>query len=298
MASRKLKKALSAIPRRFMVLIIIADIFFTSALPARAESHAATSDPETIYQADIVASLNPEGLMLVLGGFRRWSGPLDQEYGIPSYSNKLGVAFGVSPAYAKASAYDEWQPAIFAQVRLQFDVYRFFGTNGALLSFPSAGSKFGDDEIDALSGQEESAWGQRVLLQPVLTAKAGPVIIRNTTDLAYYRFHGRGPYFLEWEYDSLLKDGDFLLNNRTAFLMAAGRGTKSETLLAGPFYEYTHGQHADITRHRAGVQVYWTRTEPIWSFNKPRAYAQVGINLHDRNRDNEAFFGAGLGFDF
>ena len=297
MAKLTLKIVLFPISRLVLTLIAAATMLFTGALSVEAEDHVATSDPKTVYQADIVASLNPEGLMLVLGGFRRWSGPLDQEYGIPSYSNKLGVALGVSPAYAKASAYDEWQPAIFAQVRLQFDVYRFFGTNGALLSFPSAGSKFGNDEIDALSGQEESTWGQRVLLQPVLTAKAGPVIIRNTTDFAYYRFHGRGPYFLEWEYDSLLKDGDFLLNNRTAFLMAAGKGSKA-TLLAGPFYEYTHGQHADITRHRAGVQVYWTRTEPIWSFNKPRAYAQVGINLHDRNRDNEAFFGAGLGFDF
>ncbi len=293
-----IKTASSPIPRRTLVFIAAVIMLFTAVLPARAEDDTAGAAAETVYHADMVASVNPEGIMLILGGFRRWSGPLDQVYGIPSSSNKFGFTLGVSPAYAKASAYDEWQPAIFAQVRLQYDLYRFFGENGALLSFPSAESKFGKHEVDALSGKEETGCGQRVLLQPVLTAKAGPVIIRNTTDLAYYRFNGRGPYFLEWEHDTLLKDGDFVINNRTDFLVAPVKGSRSDALLAGPFYEYTHGQHADITRHRAGVQVYWTRAEPIWSFNKPRAYAQIGMNLRDRNRDNEAFFAAGLGFDF
>ncbi len=279
---------------RPLALVASVILLFTAVQPVWADDDTT----ETVYHADMVASLNPEGVMLILGGFLRWSGPTDREYGIPSSSNKLGLALGVSPAYAKASAYDEWQPATFAQVRLQYDLYRFFGANGALLSFPSAESKFGKHEVDALSGKEESDWGRRVLLQPVLTAKAGPIIIRNTTDLAYYRFGGKGPYFLEWEYDTLLKDGDLLVNNRTVFLMATGKRSRFDTLLAGPFYEYTHGSDADITRHRAGIQAYWTRREPVWSLKKPRAYAQIGLNLHDRNRNNEGFFGAGVGFDF
>lgn len=281
-----------------LTLLVAATMVFTGFLPARAEGDTARDDAGTVHQVDMVGTLNPEGIMLILGGFRRWSGPVDQEYGIPPSSNKLGFTLDVSPAYAKASVYDEWQPVIFAQIRLQYDLYRFFGENGALLSFPSAESKFGKHEIDALSGREETAWGRRILFQPVITAKAGPVIIRNTTDIAYYRFGGTGPYFLEWEYDTLLKDGDFLTNNRTAFLMAAGKGSGSETLLAGPFYEITRGSGADITRHRSGIQAFWTRSEPVGSFNQPRVHAQLGINLRDRNRDNEAFLGAGLGFDF
>jgi hypothetical protein len=293
-----IKTILIRIPRRALALIAAAIMLLTSFLPARAEDDTAKGDVKTVYQGDMVGSINPEGIMLILGGFRRWSGPLDQEYGIPSYSNKLGFTLGVSPAYAKASAYDEWQPVIFAQVRLQYDLYRFFGGNGALLSFPSAKSKFGKHEVDALSGREETGWGRRVLFQPVITAKAGPIIIRNTTDIAYYRFGGKGPYFLEWEYDTLLKDGDFLTDNRTVFLMAPGKGSRSETFLAGPFYEITHGSGADITRHRSGIQVFWARSKPIASFNQPRVYAQLGMNLRDRNRDNEAFLAAGLGFDF
>ncbi len=292
------KTVLSTIPLRAAVLIAAGIMLLTGVLPAQAKDDPATGAAETVYHTDMVASLNPDGIMLIVGGFRRWSGPLDQEYGIPSSSNKLGFTLGVSPAYAKASAYDEWQPAIFAQVRLQYDLYRFFGENGALLSFPSADSRYGKHEVDALSGQEETGWGQRVLFQPVITAKAGPVIIRNTTDLAYYRFGGRGPYFLEWEYDTLLKDGDFLLNNRTAFLIKAWKGSRTEMLLAGPFYEITHGARADITRQRSGIQVFWSPAESIGSFNHPRVYAQIGMNLQDRNRDNEAFLTAGLGFDF
>jgi hypothetical protein len=292
------KSVLYTIPRRALILIAAGIMLLTGVPPARAEDDTATGDAETVYHADMVTSMNPDGIMLIVGGFRRWSGPLDREYGIPSSSNQLGFTLGVSPAYAKASAYDEWQPAIFAQLRLQYDLYRFFGENGALLSFPSADSKYGKHEVDALSGKEETGWGQRVMFQPVITAKAGPVIIRNTTDLAYYRSGGRGPYFLEWEYDTLLKDGDFLLNNRTAFLMAAWKGSRFETLLAGPFYEITHGSRADITRQRSGVQVFWSHAESIGSFSHPRVYAQIGINLQDRNRDKEAFLTAGLGFDF
>jgi hypothetical protein len=189
-------------------------------------------------------------------------------------------------------------PVLFARVRLQYDLYRFFGANGALLSFPSSDSKFGEHELDALSGSEEAGWGRRVLLQPQITAKAGTIIIRNTTDLSYYRFSGRGPYFLEWEYDTLLEDGDFLIDNTTAFLKEVWKGAGSATLLAGPFYEVTHGSRAAVTRQRVGLQAYWSPAGSIGSFRQPRVYGQVGVNLQDRNRDDELFLTAGLGFHF
>jgi hypothetical protein len=231
------KSILSIIPRRAKVVIICGFMLVTGIMAALAQDDTSKGAAETVYHADIVARANPEGVMLIAGGYRRWSGPLDQKYGVPSTYSQLGLDVGVNPAYSQASAYGEWQPAIFARVRIQYDLYRFFGANGALLSFPSADAKFGRDETKALKGQEEAGWGQRVMVQPVFTAKAGPVIIRNTTDLAYYRFDGKGPYFYEWEYDTLLKDGDYLIDNTTTFLMEAWKGVGSAMLLAGPFYQ-------------------------------------------------------------
>lgn len=89
-----------------------------------------------------------------------------------------------------------------------------------------------------------------------------------------------------------------LVNNSTAFLLEAWKGTNYGMLLAGPFYEVTHAVDAEITRQRAGLQYYWLPAKTLWGVNKPRIYGQVGMNLQDRNRDNEAFFKAGVGFDF
>jgi hypothetical protein len=294
----KTKSILLIIFRRSLVLLIAGFVLVAGVMPAPAQDAASEGVAETVYHADIVARANPQGVMLSAGGYRRWSGPLDQKYGVPSTHSQLGLDVGVNPAYSQASAYGEWQPAIFARVRIQYDLYRFFGANGALLSFPSADAKFGKDETKALEGQEEAGWGQRVMVQPVFTAKAGPVIIRNTTDLAYYRFDGKGPYFYEWEYDTLLKDGDYLIDNTTAFLMEAWKGAKSAMLLAGPFYQITHGARADITRQRIGVQAFWTPAGPIGSFSHPRVYGRLGVNLQDRNRDSELFVIVGMGFDF
>jgi hypothetical protein len=292
------KSILPAISRRSLVVLIAGFLLLAGVVPAKAQDAAYKGAAETVYLADIVARANPEGVMLFTGGYRKWSGPLDKEYGIHSSHKQLGFIIGMNPAYAQGSLYGEWKPVLYFQARLQYDGYRFFGANGALLSFPSADAKFGRDETTALKGQEETGWGQRVMVQPVITAKAGPVIIRNTTDLAYYRFDGKGPYFYEWEYDTLLKDGDYLIDNTTAFLMEAWKGPDAEMLLAGPFYQITNAASADITRQRIGVQAFWSPAGPIGSFSHPRVYGKLGVNLQDRNRDNELFLIVGMGFDF
>ena len=217
----KEKTVLSLEIRRATVLIAAGILFLAGIIPTQAEDTTGQSAAETVYHADIFGRMNTNVIMLTQGAFRRWSGPLDPEYEMPSSYQQLGIASGVNPAYAQASIYGEWKPAKFIQIRLQYDLQGYFGENGALLSFPSDDAKFGKKEVDELSGQEDTGWGHRLLLQPVITGKVGPVIIRNNTDLAYYRIGGRGPYFYEWEYDTLLKDGDFLINNMTAFLVEA-----------------------------------------------------------------------------
>jgi hypothetical protein len=253
---------------------------------------------ETVAHADLVGIANPEGFSLVVGAYRRWVSEFDRVEAIPSSYLQAGTMLGINPAYAQGSVYGEWMPALFAQVRLQYDLYGYFGTNGALLSFPSATAPFGDDEVKALKGQEESTIGQRLFFQPTLRGKLGPLYLRNQTDLAAYWFDGRGPYFYEWEYDTLLKSGDALIANRTHALFEAWKGKDNEILLMGPFYEVVYARGAELTRQRLGAAFYWVPMERVWSLSRPRFYAEIGYNLQDRNRDNQAFAVFGIGFDY
>ncbi|HAR45535.1 MAG TPA: hypothetical protein DCS42_02160 [Nitrospiraceae bacterium] len=269
--------------------------FIISAVPASAGTSGRSV--ETTLQSDLAGSLNPEGLLLTVGGYRRWISGMNEEYGIPSSYVQSGAMLGVSPAYSHVSAHVEWKPVILAQVRLQYTLFRYFGDFGALLSFPSKDSPFGKDEVDAREGQEEKDWGQRYLLQPTLTAKAGPIIIRNQSDAAYFTYNGAGPYFLEWEYDTLVKDGGWVVSNRTFLLWEAWKGPGKAALLAGTVYEITRSFSADLTRRRIGAVAVWTPAEGDGLFQKPRIYSQVGVNLEDRNRDGEVYFIIGAGFD-
>lgn len=269
-----------------------------AALPLASDVPPGKSAIETTVHADVVGAVNPDGAMVLLGAFRRWISQFDNVHGIPSSYLQAGTMLGLNPAYAQASIYGEWMPAIWAQLRLQYDLYGFFGENGALLSFPSADARFGDDQIDALEGQEESGLGHRILFQPTLRAKLGRFYLRNQTDLAYYRFDANGPYFFEREYDTLLKDGDFLLANRTHVLYELWKGRAEQILLAGPFYDVTHAADAGITRQRIGTAFYWVPKDTLWILSRPRIFAEIGYNMQDRNRDNEGFAVFGVGFDY
>src|SRR5574341_992937 len=179
---------------------------------------AAEGDVQTTIQSDLAVQANPEGLMVSVGGYRRWIVGTDKDLGIPSSYLQTGVGITSTPAYGRASVHAEWLAVVFAKVRMEYDYYRFYGTNTSLLSFPSGTASFGKSDVEAREGTEQTGNGNRFLIRPTLYAKAGPVVIANQTDLAYFHFTGNGPYFLEWTYETLLRDGDHLVENRTNVL--------------------------------------------------------------------------------
>lgn len=278
----------------YSVLFLVMGLLLVPCIPP---AHAVT-DTRTSLSVDLESEVNPNGITLTSEIYRRWVYAVDKELDVPSSYLQTGLGPAVSPAYGKLSAYAEWLATVFAKFRLEYDLYRFFGANGALLSFPSADSKFGRHEVEALKGQEETASGSRVIFQPTLYGKIGPVIIANQTDLAYYRFNGKGPYFLDWEYDTLVRDGDSVVANRTQFIVEAWKKGKDQALYAGPYYEITHATSADLTRQRVGVLAYWLPVPAFLSLDRPRIYLQAGVNIQDRNRQGELFLNFGIGFDF
>lgn len=277
-------------------------IFLNSApWPAFADTGDGKTPPapgmQNTYTADLAAMMNPDGLMLMAGGYRRWVQETDGK-GMPERYTQAGFGLGINPAFAKGSLHAQWQPAAFFNLRLEYDLYRFFGSNYGLLSFPDARAEFGKDELEDRKGSEEEATGHRGLIQPTLYAKAGPLLIINQTDLAYYQFSGDGPYFLDLEYDTLVKDNDFVLANRTQFFMPAWKGGGAAILYVGPYYEITKAHDADLTRQRVGGQVYWVPADTLWGMDKPRIYSQMGVNIQDRNREDEMYLTLGFGVDF
>jgi hypothetical protein len=258
----------------------------------------AASPARTTVEADLVGAWNPNGLLAVVGGSRRWSLAGDPDSPLSPYL-QAGFSLGSSPAYARGSVYAEWMPHVAVQLRAQYNLYRYYGGNSvALLSFPSGDAPFGDDAVSDLEGEAEEAWGHRLLLSPVLRVKLGPVLLRNVTDLAWFRFDGRGPYFLEWEYDTLLKDGDWLVFDSVQALAKLWQGSGENGIYGGPFFEIAHAGASGITQERAGLIASWTGLGRLGLLRRPRTFLQAGLHLRDPNREGEFFLLAGVGFSF
>lgn len=264
--------------------------------PEGARAQDAAPAARTALEFDLAAASNPDGLRATLGAYRRWTS--DGGSASPSSPYRLaGLSLAATPAYARGTIHGEWMPHPAVQLFAQLAQYRYFGANAALLSFENGDAAFGDPEVDDREGSEEAAWGQRALARSTLRMPLGPILLRNQTDLAWFRFDGRGPYFLEWEYDTLLKDGDWLVADTIQALLNPWKGAAGASLHAGPFFEIARAGASRITQERAGLVVLWTGAERAGSLRRPRVYGQAGVHLRDPNREGEAFLTLGLGFD-
>lgn len=290
------------------VLAAILFVLFSVSSPAAGEEALKAAPPPavkttanelggrcTVY-GDLGGRVNPDGLSVFAGVNYRNVYAYDDRHDTASGYWQTGLGAGASPAMMTASAHFEWLPIIILPVRIQYDYYGYFGANNALLSFSSPDQPYGDEALDNRA-DEEAAGGHRFLLQPTLQLKFDRIVIRNQTDAAYYLFSGRGPYFLEPVYDTLLKDGDFLFSNRTFLLYSIYGAAKNKTLLAGPYYEITRAFDTGINQQKIGLSVYWDATSQ-WFISRPYIAVTAGCHLQDPNRRGELFFSIGTGFQF
>jgi hypothetical protein len=254
---------------------------------------------KSTVEADVIGAANPDGLMVRVIGTQRWTlgggepGPLSPYV-------QGGLLLAATPAYGKAALALEWLPHPVLQLIAESTVYRYFGGNtAALLSFPAGDASFGDREVDARKGEAESAWGLRLLLKPVLRVPVGPVLLRNVTQIAWLNFGGTGPYFLEWEYDTLLKDGDWYLADTLQALVTVWRGGGAAMLRLGPFYEIARASAAGIVQQRAGLVAAWTIADTFGPLQRPGLGLEAGFHLRDPNRQGKAYalFGIELYFE-
>lgn len=292
---RKMNKRMPVLCMLLLFFLFTA-VFGGSSAPAE-EKIENLPGGQLSVSADVGGRINPPGLA-VFGGFKyRHVYRYDTNHQAAASYLQTGAGIGLSPAGIQAGAHIEVLPWIFLPIRIQYDYYQYFGTRGGLLSFSSPDADYGDHVRNERS-DEESAHGHRILLQPVIQGKTGRFIARNQTDLAYYRFSGKGPYFLELSYDTLLKDSDYLVSNRTCLLYSFFEGRPYKALLAGPYYELTHAFGAQITQQKIGIAAYWEGIEKKGPGSGPYIGLMAGYHLQDPNRQNQFYLMISTGFRF
>lgn len=276
--------------------------FVTAALTAACwitPAGVAAAGKSTV-EADVIGALNPDGLMVRVIGSRRWTLGGEAPSSLSPYVQG-GLMLAATPAYAKTALALEWLPHPALQLIAESTLYRYYGGGAAaLLSFPAGDAPFGDREVDARKGEAESAWGLRLLLKPVLRLPLGPALLRNVTQIAWLSFGGTGPYFLEWEYDTLLKDGDWYLADTLQALMTVWHGGSEAALRLGPFYEIARAGAAGIVQQRAGLVAVWTIADDLGALRRPGLGLEAGFHLSDPNRQGEPYvlLGIEMYFDF
>ncbi len=257
-------------------------------------AHAA--DSTVVVTADAIGRAGPAGVVLVVGAAHRWVeldglSPLERVRYV-----ELHASAAVSPAQGEGSIGAEWVPIAPLQLRLDYTAFGYFGANGSRVSFPSPEARFGQSELDALSGREEKGFGHRVRVSPVLRARVGKLVIRNQFDVDWYRMSGTPGWYYEAENDTLLSQSGFLLLDRAAVLYEWPAAGKS-SLLLGPTYEVTHAFDTRLTRQRVGAAVFFS-FGPTWlGLENARLFALGGVNMQDRNRDGKPFAVFGFGGD-
>jgi hypothetical protein len=273
------------------------------ASPSTSQKSSANQDQEKklggqyTFYGDLVGRMNPRGLGFFGGIQYRNSYRYDEKYDTQSAYWQTGLGLGVSPAALQANLHFEWMPWLFLPLRLQYDYYQYTGSSSALLSFNSANSPYGDDVRDNRH-DEEMGSGHRVLFQPTLQGKFDRFIIRSQTDLAFFRFFGRGPYFLEIGQDTLLKDNDYLFSNRTHLLYSFFSDKQGKKLLAGPYYEIAYAREAQITQQKLGLSFYWEPSVSFRYIGRPHLGAITAVHLEDPNRQGQLYFLIGAGFEY
>lgn len=276
-----------------LVLIVILTAVLLAAPPLSASGEKLGA--EWSEYADIVGTFNPSGIE-ASGGYEYTNAyHYDERYNAVSSSWTAGGGIDLTPSYLQPSLAFEWMPALFLTARIECDGYFYFGTNGGLLSFSSGKEPFGDRELRARKGTEETGMGSRLLLQPTIQLRLGDIVLRNQSDVARYRFPGRGPFFHEQEYDILLKDGGYLVANRTQALKEIGSATGGGRTYLGPYFELVHAAGSDLTRRQIGVLLYSEPGRAKASSDEAHYFIQIGYNLKDRNREGEIFILVGTG---
>lgn len=255
---------------------------------------AAAVEPttETLQSMQLGAAANPGGLRLL------WSGSLRRTFawrtaGEPWSCLEGGATAWLTPAYGLAGLFAEWQPVPVLVLRAEGQQIRFTGRYGGVLSFQHAHDPFGQPVLVQRRGEEEKESARRLLVQATLQYQTGSFFFRAPFAAVWTRNAGQGPWYYDPYADTLLADGDRLVD---AHVQAGWTGsTEVGDLAIGPGYQLTRTREAQLERRRAGLFVFLTRPRPLGGFQRPYLAFNAGRVLQDPNRTRQIFIEASIG---
>ena len=76
------------------------------------------------------------------------------------------------------------------------------------------------------------------------------------------------------------------------------KGSKGQTLLAGPYYEVTRARDAHITQQKVGALLYWMPREKLASLDRPHVGMKLAYQLRDPERQGQLYVQFAVGFEF
>lgn len=264
------------------------------------ELPAARAAPFTrvVWQVDGGVRMNPVGVGVVGGVYRRSVWSHDPALAFDSRYLQLGATLQVNPAYVQPGAYLELVPFPFLVLRAEYDVQLFMGMNTGLLRFDEAREPFGANVLDRRSGDELWGVAQRAFGQALLRAAVDRFYAGIDNQLYFYAFHDRGPFLYESEFDTLLERRDWLYNGRAQLALDLSSLATPPVTFAGAFYERTRAFASELQRQRLGGFVYYEPPRGWLGFSASRVFGQLGVNVQDRNRESGIFGAIGAGVDW
>ncbi|MDH5179476.1 MAG: hypothetical protein OEY07_07400 [Gammaproteobacteria bacterium] len=246
-------------------------------------------------EVDLLGLYNPLGISIAIKGYQR---RIYQQSDDPLWDGlyyQYGLQANINPAFIRAGVHLEWLPLAVLQLRLQSDRLYFSGNNGSLLAFPAPTAPFDDDDLKLREGQEVWGEGRRHQAGLTLRAKFGRFIIRNVADVVDFEFPGRGPFYLEREYELLLAVSDRVYSNQI-YLLYDIRHADGFSYL-GPYHHYVRVRESEQRREQLGITWYREFRQPRFGFAAPRCYLQIGQYLQEPNRTDEGYLIVGIGGD-
>ncbi len=224
---------------------------------------AAKLSPQTDFTAGLYGLYNPMAGAVFFDVLRAHPYDYSQKYNEVWSKWGYGTELVLNPAYASLGVFLEWMPALFAVIRARYDAYAYLGYFGEVLSYDSVPSGFMESDLNARAGEEEAAFGQRLMLQPTLRGQVGKVFFQNQTDASWYDTYTTGPYIFNWDYETFIEPSDFVIETRTDLMLEMQRGEGETRFLIGPSYTLTYAVRTKLRRQRAGVSVIWVPRDRV-----------------------------------